>query len=100
MDTNEMAKPKIKQVKLILQQMIEGRKNVIKGCAELNALSLASFAFIYNDFDEYYSLLQQYPLPEEYQLWEKGALEKKLKELDELRNKVIALSMELLEEIR
>jgi hypothetical protein len=100
MDTNEMAKHKIEQVKHILQQMIEGRKNVINGCAELSALSLAGFDFIYNDFDEYYSLLQQYPLPEEYQQWEKSALEKKLKELDELKHKIITLSMELLEEIK
>lgn len=100
MDTNEINKPEVEMVKHILQQMIEGRKNVIKGCAELSALSFAGFDFIYNEFDEYYSLLQQYPLPEVYHQWEKRALDKKLKEFDELKHKVIALSIEFLEEIQ
>ncbi|WP_312476176.1 hypothetical protein [Neobacillus sp.] len=94
-----MAKEINKKVKLILQQMIDGRKNIIKSCAELSALRLAGYDFIYYDFDEYYCQLQQYPLPEQYHRWEKRALEIKLKELDELKDKVIILSMALLEEI-
>jgi hypothetical protein len=87
------------EVKQILQQMIDGRKNFIEGCAELSALLLAGNDFIYYDFDEYYSQLQQYPLPEQYHQWDKRSLEKKLKELDGLKDKVIGLSRELLEEI-
>jgi hypothetical protein len=88
------------KVKQILQQIVDGRKNIIKGCAELNGMRLVGYEFIYYDFDEYYSQLQKYLLPELYYQREKGTLEIKLKELDELKDKVIALSIELLEEIK
>jgi len=89
-----------KDVKEILEQMIDGRKNFIKGCAELSALRLEGYDFIYYDFDEFYSQLQQYPLPEQYLQWDKEALDQKLKELERLKDKVFALSLELLEEIK
>lgn len=82
-------------VKSILEQMIDGIKNVINGCAELDALRLEGY-----DFSELYSHLQHYPLPKHYDKWDKDALDDKLKDLERLNNKVISLSLELLEEIK
>ncbi|MEV9641588.1 hypothetical protein ABZ756_12885 [Mammaliicoccus sciuri] len=88
------------EVKEILEQMIVGRKNIVKGCAELCTLRQEGYEFIYYDFDEFYSQLQHHPLPEQYYQWDKEALDKKLKELEQLKVKVIALSFELLEELK
>lgn len=84
----------------ILQQMINGKKNIIHGCAELDRYLMEGHDFIYWEFDEYYYELLQYPLPEQYHLWETRALEDKLKEIDRTyREKVIDLAKDLLEEL-
>ena len=80
----------------ILEDMIEGKKNIIIGCYELSSYLMEGYEFIYWDFEEYYHQLQQFPLPEQYHLWEETELEQKISVLESrYKQKVIALAKEL-----
>ncbi|MEI5909668.1 hypothetical protein WAK64_21980 [Bacillus spongiae] len=84
----------------ILEEMIEGKKDIIKGCSELSGYLMEGYDFIYWDFDEYNHQLQKFPITEQYHLWEESALEQKLKELESrYKQKVIDLAKELLAEL-
>jgi hypothetical protein len=90
-----------KDVINILSDMIEGKKNIIVGCSELSNYLMEGYEFIYWDFEEFYYQLQQFPLPEQYHLWDEIELEQKLTELEiTYKPKIITLAKDLLAELK
>jgi hypothetical protein len=88
-----------KQVIRILNRMLDGELNVIHGCLELDFLWHKGHEFIGADYGEHYSHLAHIPLPEQYHLWNKENLMKKLKELDGYKPNVLYTVRLLLKEL-
>lgn len=88
-----------RKVVQILNDMSDGKTNIILGCLELDTLWHQGHDFIGIDFGEHYTNLSHIPLPAQYELWNKDALREKLNELEAYKSNVLHTARLLLEEL-
>lgn len=82
-----------------LNDMLNGKTNIILGCLELDTLWHQGHDFIGIDFGEHYTNLSHIPLPAQYKLWNKDALRERLNELEAYKSNVLYTVRLLLEEL-
>ncbi|WP_441958182.1 hypothetical protein [Paenibacillus sp. TAF43_2] len=83
----------------ILNDMLNGKINIILGCLELDGLWHQGHTFIGIDFGEHYHNLAHIPLPAQYHLWNQEALKERIKELDAYKPNILYTARLLLDEI-
>ncbi|ETT76623.1 hypothetical protein C173_06391 [Paenibacillus sp. FSL R7-277] len=88
-----------KKVVQILNDMLNGKTNIIVGCHELDTLWIQGHDFIGIDFGDHYTNLSHIPLPAQYKLWNKDALRERLNELEAYKANVLYTAKLLLEEL-
>ncbi|BFH64794.1 nucleoside-triphosphatase [Paenibacillus azoreducens] len=97
--TNE-EKKQIEELVSILEDVIHEKIPIHLGCCQLSGLYHSGNPWVWSDFDEYYSKLNDIPLPNEYGLWNEEALNTKLTKLDEYKNEVLRAAQQLLNELK
>ncbi|WP_379139114.1 hypothetical protein [Paenibacillus sp. sgz500958] len=87
------------RIRRILRDIINETIPINEGCHELSGLYFSGYDFIPYDFDSFYSEMLDIPLPIEYLIWNKNALEEKLEKLENYKEQVISLSKSFLMEL-
>ena len=88
------------ELQRVLERIITKQIPVHVGCQHLSAMLHNGNERVWLDFDEYYSLLADVPLPDQYPLWNQEKLIVKLKKLDIFEEQVIHLAKHLYDELR
>ncbi|QUL52436.1 hypothetical protein KDC22_18445 [Paenibacillus tritici] len=88
------------EVQRVLEQIVAKQIPVHVGCQLLTAMLHNGNEWVWSDFDEYYSLLADIPLPDQYLMWNQEALLVKLKKLDLYEEQVIHLAKRLYDELK
>ena len=89
----------VQELRSVLEQIIYKQLPVHVGCQLLSAMLHNGNEHVWYDFDEYYSLLADVPLPDQYPLWNQEALNDKLKKLDAYEEQIIQLAKQLFAEL-
>ncbi|MGG3836392.1 hypothetical protein ABEV00_05120 [Paenibacillus thiaminolyticus] len=90
---------RIEETKSILRRMISKEIAIHTGCHLLSGMYHRGAHWVWYDFAEYCSLLQDMPLPPEYPQWNESALSEKLEKLHSYEEPVLQLARQLLTEL-
>lgn len=90
---------RIEETKSILRRMISKDIAIHTGCHLLSGMYHRGAHWVWYDFAEYCSLLQDVPLPPEYPQWNQSALGERLAKLDSYEEPVLKLARQLLAEL-